>query len=498
MTERTDIAVDWAESPRIIEVASPSANIAIQDLHDTLRADTGVDFAESDLDNLDEPYLIDSAGKEDLGGGTKVGITSTLQNGQVAFESRLTPTSTGSVTTSNSAGTVLIDNTATFITDGVERGAVVINFSDQSITEVLAVTAETQLRTRVLRAGTLNEYTSGDAYKIWNVQQCEITGGNLVAIDQAEQALSPVFPTAFTQVVRTSSSSATLQELTEIQYASFAGAVHVNPASSYSGTSYPNGTPRQPVNNLVDALAIASERGIETFHLEGSITIPTGPDFSGYTFEGSSANKCSITIPDAATVDDCEYHEATINGVLDGQAFVERCVVGTVTYINGIVYNSGLSGTVTLGGNALGAFIDCVSLVAGGGPSQTPTIDMGGSGNSLVLRNYHGGIKITNKTGSDPVSMDLMGGQVLIDDTVTTGDLTLRGVGKWTNEDTYAGGASVMNELVDGRHVNETWTILGLDKNNPLVVTKTSQAAGDISQVITGDGETISTVTRQP
>ena len=87
------------------------------------------------------------------------------------------------MTTSNPAGTVLIDNLATFITDGVQRGAVVINFSDQSITEVLEVLAETQLRSRVLRAGTTNQFTSGDAYKIWNIEQCEVQGGNLVAID---------------------------------------------------------------------------------------------------------------------------------------------------------------------------------------------------------------------------------------------------------------------------------------------------------------------------
>jgi len=210
MAERNDISVDWAESPRIIEVAAPSQALEIQDLHDTLRADTGVGFAESDLDNLDEPYLIDSAGKENLGGGVTVGITSTLQNGQVAFESRLTPTSSGSVTTPDSNGRTLEDSGATFITDGVTRGAVVINFSDQSITEVLKVLSQTQLACRVLRAGTTNQFTASDAYKIWNVVQCEISGGNLVAQDQAAQELAPVFPTAFTQIVRTASSSATL------------------------------------------------------------------------------------------------------------------------------------------------------------------------------------------------------------------------------------------------------------------------------------------------
>jgi hypothetical protein len=42
--------------------------------------------------------------------------------------------------------------------------------------------------------------------------QCEISGGNLVAIDINGDPMSPVEPTAFTQVVRAASSSATIAE----------------------------------------------------------------------------------------------------------------------------------------------------------------------------------------------------------------------------------------------------------------------------------------------
>lgn len=42
--------------------------------------------------------------------------------------------------------------------------------------------------------------------------QCTALGGNLVALDDVGGDISPVYPTAFTQVVRASSSSATLIE----------------------------------------------------------------------------------------------------------------------------------------------------------------------------------------------------------------------------------------------------------------------------------------------
>jgi hypothetical protein len=494
MAERTDITVDWAESPRLIEVADPSAEVVLQDLHDTLRADTGVDYAESDLDNLDEPYLIDSAGKEALGGGVLVGITSTLQNAQLAFESRLTPTETGTVTTANAAGTSLIDSAATFTTNGVTRGAVVINFTDESITEVVEVVSQTELRTRVLRSGTDNDYDLNDSYKVWNIEQCNIAGGNLVALDNLQAELDPVFPTAFTQIVRTSSSSATLQELADIQYASFDGAVHYDSTSPFSGTAYPKGTPRQPVNSLTDALSIANNRGFDEIHIIGDATIPVGPDFSGLRFVGQSATRTVLTIPAAATVDECEYLDAFVTGTLDGQAIIERCVVGTLDLVSGFIYLCGLQGPITLGSGIQANFLDCFSLVAGGG--STPVIDLGGSGQALTIRNYNGGIELRNKTGTDAASVDMASGQVIINDNCTGGAITLRGVGKWTNKETYAGTTDVVDEMIYGIYQRDMWQLMGLDKSNPLTVTKTSQAAGGVNQTISGDGENTSVVTR--
>jgi len=211
MTERTDLTTFWEEDPRIVEIASPSVGIIIQDLHDSLKSNT-LQASENDdsLENLDDLPLIDSSGKENIGLGEEVGITATMLDSQVAFESRLTVTSSGTITTGDAGGASLIDAAGSLVTDLVRRGAVVINFTDESITEVLRIVGEGQAITRVLRAGTLNQYTIGDVYKIWNIIQCEISGGNLVGLDELDAEQSPVFPTAFTQIVRARSASATL------------------------------------------------------------------------------------------------------------------------------------------------------------------------------------------------------------------------------------------------------------------------------------------------
>lgn len=199
-------------SPRLIEINSPQTSVSIQDLLDAIRA------WEDANDTMSFDFLIDAAGKEDLGGGVTVGITATLQNAQVYFTPRSTPTETG--TTTSTGTTTLTDTSATFQTSGITRGANVTNHTDGSVATVLDVLSETQLTHTALEGGANNDWTISDSYNVHNIVQCNITGGNLVAVDDVGADLDPVFASAYTQVVKTSSSSATIAQLevTNLQY----------------------------------------------------------------------------------------------------------------------------------------------------------------------------------------------------------------------------------------------------------------------------------------
>ncbi len=82
MAIRIDLSIDYSVSPRIITVASPSTTITIQDLHDTLHT------LQEEMRNLNFDGIVFSAGKNDLGGGSFVGITLLLLNARLAFEAR--------------------------------------------------------------------------------------------------------------------------------------------------------------------------------------------------------------------------------------------------------------------------------------------------------------------------------------------------------------------------------------------------------------------------
>lgn len=421
MVFRSDISVDWTQSPRLIFVAAPSTSITIQDLIDTLRF-----LEERPWEGLVFPQIIEAAGKEDLGGGVKVGITAKLLNARLAFEARKISIESGTITTADTNGVTINDSTALFITNGIEPGSWVVNLNDGSRATVLRVVSEIQIITDGLGDGIDNQFNSGDLYEIQNVIQCEVNGGNIVAVGaDGVTPISAILPTMGIQAVRTASSSATIQEQTDIQFSSFGGAVHVNLMSPYSGTEFPIGTSRQKVNNWIDALAIADARGLGNFHVHGTTLIDSGLNFTDKNFYGSSPSKTYFIVDTAAQVLGCEFYDASIEGILDGYSSIRRCNIFNLNYISGFVYDCILNDTITLLGDA--HFLNCMSGIPGATP---PIIDFNNSVSSLSIRDYNGGIKLINKSGSEPVSIDLNSGQIIIDSTVTNGTITCRGTGK--------------------------------------------------------------------
>lgn len=439
---RPDVNVDFQPSPRTVEVSAPSVELTIQDLVDSLRV-TEDSFSEG----LSFDKLIDAAGKEPLGGGVKVGITATLQNAQVSFESRTTPAVVGSVTTGSGPAVNNIqsfsDASADFVAAGVEKGSLVINFTDNSVCDVYEVVSSTELLTKNLVNGSVNEFNNGDVYHIFNIIQCNITGGNLVAEDENDNPITPVVPSAFTQIVRTASSSATLQEQVDIQYSSFNGGVTVDESSPYSGTDYPVGTPRQPVNNWTDALTIANSRGFPKFYVENSTSLTLGADYSGFLFCGQSKSTTLITLEPQADITGAEFRNASIQGVLDGGNTLLDCNLLDIVYVDGFIEKCIINNTITLSGTGQANILDCYSGVAG---LATPTLDFGGSGSSLAMRNYDGGLTVVNKTGPEPASLDFNSGQLIMHNSVTDGEIVIRGSCVWQNKSTYTGGANITDE----------------------------------------------------
>jgi hypothetical protein len=267
--------------------------------------------------------------------------------------------------------------------------------------------------------------------KPYNASHRLTVNGNLYSEDGSDLFLDP--DGSYTVRIMQQVSSlvdSTIQQLAEIEYASFNGGVSVDVTSSYSGTVYPIGTAQQPVNNFNDALLIAQERGFTVFYVKGDAVIDNANDFDDFTFIGESQSKSELEIDTDASVAGCEFYDAKVTGVLDGNCKVKGCIISDLSYIYGIVEQCLLEeGVIVLGGSNMAQFIDCWS----GSASQTsiPYIDMGGSGQDLIMRNYNGAVGIRNLTSpTNQISIDLNSGVVILDNTVTAGEIVIRGVGQ--------------------------------------------------------------------
>lgn len=453
MAELSELSVLWPDSPRIVLIDNTLADLILQDLHDT------VVVRESERQGgLDDPGLISSAGKEDLGGGVTVGITSTLLDGQVAFEERTTSVASGTITTASTGGTLLIDGSASFLS-GVEKGATVINLNTGAVGTIRRVDSNNQLvLLNGLSDGTNNNFTIGDSYKVWNTVQCSITGGNLVSIDDVDPAVgvaqSPIFPTAFTQILLTSSSSATLQELSAIQFASYNNRVSLDitaPAAGSPGLEGLRGSAQNPANTVEEAFEIRDAIGVKTIECIEHTILDSFADVQGITYLGRERKDVRITINPIADVLKCVFKNATITGTLDGNSEIYDCDIETLNFVEGLISNCTLtSNTITLGTTAIAEFHDTKSGVPG---LNTPVIDCAGTG-VVAMNGHRGGIKFLNYTGSASHTVSIDGGQVILDsNTITGGTWVIRGEGKLIDENgnyidtgSWNGGVTIVNE----------------------------------------------------
>jgi hypothetical protein len=214
---------------------------------------------------------------------------------------------------------------------------------------------------------------------------------------------------------------ASLAQMAEIEYASFNGGVTVDEVAGSTGTDYPVGTPSYPVDNMADALAIATERGFKKFYIVGQATIDAGDFSGGYTFDGGTPMTSNIIVNGTANVLGCEFHNAPVSGYFDANTVLRDCLVVSLYNYDAFIYHSGLIGTTFL---APGAVIQCwdswdatFAQTAG----AAPKFDFS-EGGKVALRNYSGSIAVRNMTHADDVLVvESHHGHVFIEASCTAG-----------------------------------------------------------------------------
>lgn len=256
-------------------------------------------------------------------------------------------------------------------------------------------------------------------------------------------------------------------ELTNTVYhLSFDSGIWIDQQGGYTAITVPEfellGSSRYPAKDIGTAKAARDHHALpKHLYVIGNLDIGNSDNLQGWDVTGQNAFRTKVNVDDLANVTGTAFSEVTLhNSTLDGNSILRQSVLSDTTFVNGYVFQCYLVGTTVLGGAAQADFMNSYSGVAG---TDTPTIDLGGSGQALTMRAYTGGILLINKTGADACSIDFISGQLKIDlTTVTNGTIVARGGGKVIDyatgdimhSGTY-GGLTLVNETINGEHLHD-------------------------------------------
>lgn len=228
----------------------------------------------------------------------------------------------------------------------------------------------------------------------------------------------------FNQVQIRSANSAGLTYSEAINDQSFAnGQVYIDTVDGQSGTQFPRGTPPSPVDNFVDAHVISVARGFHDFHVVGTLVIAGTDSLDYHALYGN--NQAVVVSLGASSVEATFYDLVLVNSQMAGTTVCTRCSLQDVTDFAGDITSSGLYGDITLSASATRfSLTNSASLVAG---TARPNIDFNDASVAINVRNYTGGLTLSNITQGNVGSFDMQSGTIEFDASCTSGSVVVRG-----------------------------------------------------------------------
>jgi hypothetical protein len=218
------------------------------------------------------------------------------------------------------------------------------------------------------------------------------------------------------QVVRSSSSSATISDVSSILW----DTIYVNEAGT-AGTDYPIGTAGTPVSNLPDAFVIATREGITKFNGRGSFVLENS--FSGGTAISDNILLSALDL-NGQSVTNSDFSDMTLQGACAEPIRVDRCILDNMSDLSGVFSESGLSGNVSISQTEWARFFSCYGLTG-----DRVVFDMQGSAKAGMVDSSIA-IEIINMTDAGSIFIKHGAGDVVIGASNTAGTVQISGEAK--------------------------------------------------------------------
>lgn len=277
------------------------------------------------------------------------------------------------------------------------------------------------------------------------------------------------------QVSVRSANSAGLAQTSDIEYASFNGAVHID---TVNGNDAWKGNDQFPVKTVERALEVMVYRGFKEMHFTGELTIGGTADFEGCIIRGTNRLSCILYVESGANVNHCLFEHLTLSGTLDHYALIKECVVGDLTYVEADIHGCELQGILTIAGSEGLEVFNCYS--GRKGPVDPAILDMDGpntGAKNVAIHNWSGHMRVRNMTAGF-LGISASGScHIRLENTCTGGFIHIMGNAKLINQS--AGSTVRTNYMTDPATIAQT--LLAQDVNGESVFTRFADMAKESS-----------------
>lgn len=253
----------------------------------------------------------------------------------------------------------------------------------------------------------------------------------------------------------------TVQQLEEIEFSSYQNRVWLLPGSPYSGTEYPIGTPRQPVNTLTDAKTIADERGFQgLINVSGNLILAPGDDISGFKLEGTNPTVSVVSADLGSVTENTEFENIACAGYYIESSF-DECFLDQIYLFESYVIRCFLGENIYIVPGGISYFNSCISQHPAPNCS-TLHLDNGGV---AVLASLEGRVCLSNSTTTPcAAQVTLNNGVILVNPNSFIGQISVDGLGtvidattgEYLKSGIYNGVFQLTNNTLSSDNITET------------------------------------------
>lgn len=228
-----------------------------------------------------------------------------------------------------------------------------------------------------------------------------------------------------------------------LRVANYYDFIHLDPINGVSGTTYPIGTLKTPVNNINDAYVISLSTGIKRIRINGSYTFDSSIYLQDFELHGIGKEESVFTFEFGCILAYVRIYNAKTTGACLGPTYFNNCHL--VDYespdivpsnITVLFQNCIFEGAIAIPQSYYGTLIVLDSWTIPNVSGNTASFNMNGGTFNIQITNLTGAVKLKNCTKEIDFNLYFNTGIVELEPSVTAGNFNFSGVGKLINSAT--------------------------------------------------------------